>query len=125
MEVKRAAEMDPEVVTGPVFETQVTKKTGFSESFDDKTLSVNEVIFAPGERTTPHSHTIRQVLYITGGTGVIASDSEEHVVSAGDMISIPPEEVHWHGASEGESFSHLSIVVRDPTHGGTVPETDD
>jgi quercetin dioxygenase-like cupin family protein len=121
MEIKRLAEQEAVESTGPVFDTQVHKKTGFSEDFDDKTVSISEVIFAPGERTNFHTHTIRQFLYVTGGRGIVATEDEEFVVEEGDVISIPPEEVHWHGATDDDEFRHISVVVRDPEHGGTIP----
>lgn len=122
MDVKRLSEQEATEANGPVFETQVHKKEGFSEDFDDKTLSVSEVVFAPGERTNFHTHTIRQILYVTGGAGIVATESEEVPVSEGDLISIPAEERHWHGATESDEFRHLSIVIRDPERGGTIPD---
>lgn len=122
MDVKRLSEREATEAKGPVFETQVHKKDGFSEDFDDRTLSVSEVVFAPGERTNFHTHTIRQILYVTGGTGIVATESDEVAVSEGDLISIPPAERHWHGATESDEFRHLSVVIRDPEHGGTIPD---
>lgn len=123
MEVKRTGSAEPTESTGPVFETQVHKKSGFSEDFDDKTVSISEVIFEPGERTNYHTHTIRQLLYVTGGCGIVATESEEVTVSEGDMVSIPPDERHWHGATADDEFRHVSVVIRDPEHGGTIPDT--
>lgn len=121
MELKRAEGAEVETLTGPVFETQVHKREGVTEDIgDDISLSVSEIVFAPGERTAMHTHTIRQVLVITGGEGILKSVDEQFEVTAGDIISIPPDEEHWHGATEDSEFRHISIVARDPTHGGTI-----
>lgn len=120
MDVRRLEEVEAERLTGPVFETQIHRKAGFSEGFDDRELSVSEIFFAPGERTTMHEHTIRQILYVTGGEGIVATEDERNEVSVGDMISIPPGEEHWHGAAADTTFRHISIVVRDEEHGGTI-----
>lgn len=120
MECKRFSGMEAERAAGGVFETQVHKKTGFTEEFDgNRRVSVNEVYFAPGERTTVHKHTIRQILYVTGGRGIIASEDERFEVTKGDIISIGPGEEHWHGAALEEAFRHISVVVRDDETGGT------
>ena len=105
--------------TGEIFETQTHKKSGVTETFDDHEISLGEVFFAPGERTTLHAHEIRQILYVTGGEGIVESDSDRFEVSAGDVISIPPGEEHWHGATPTSTFSHLSIVVSEQGVPGT------
>jgi len=121
MEIVEAEDRDLERVTGDVFVSSVGKREGIAEDLPhDLTLSVNEVIFEPGERTEFHKHTIRQVLYVTGGRGIVATEDEERTVTEGDVISFPPEEPHWHGATDEDEFRHLSIVVRDPETGGTV-----
>lgn len=121
MEVRRLNDVEGERLDGSVFETQVHKKEGVSAAFDgDRTLSVSEILFAPGERTTMHKHTIRQVLYVTEGEGIVASEDERHEVAEGDVISIPPDVDHWHGATPESTFRHLAIVVRDDKHGGTI-----
>jgi quercetin dioxygenase-like cupin family protein len=120
MKVRRLNEVEATRRTGLVFETQVYRKAGFYEDFEDKQLSVSEISFAPGERTADHKHTIRQILYVIDGEGIVASDDERYEVGAGDVVSIPPEETHWHGAKPTASFRHLPIKIADPEHGGTV-----
>ncbi|WP_129113821.1 cupin domain-containing protein [Halegenticoccus tardaugens] len=125
MEIRRAANLKTERRTGAVFETQAHKRAGFSEPFDDKVLSTGEVVFAPRERTNIHQHTVCQMIYITSGTGIVATVDEEFVVSEGDWVSIPPDEPHWHVATDTEEFRHISIVIRDPEHDGTVALSDE
>lgn len=119
MEITRTSDVEAERLTGSVFETQVHRKPGTSEEFGDYGMTVSEIFFAPGERTTMHEHTIRQVLYVTGGEGVVATADERHEVATGDVISIPPDEPHWHGAKPTTTFEHVSIVVLDEDGEGT------
>jgi quercetin dioxygenase-like cupin family protein len=67
------------------------------------------VAFSPGGRTKWHTHTFHQVLVITDGRGVVATEEEERHVTPGDVLYIPPGTRHWHGAEEDAAMSHLSI----------------
>jgi quercetin dioxygenase-like cupin family protein len=67
------------------------------------------VTFSPGARLHFHTHTYEQILYVTEGKGIVATKDAEHTVTAGAAIYIPPGEVHWHGATEDASFSHIAI----------------
>lgn len=121
MEVRRLDQTEAERKEGSVFETQMHLKEGFSEAFDgNRRISMGEVFFAPGERTPVHEHTIRQILYVTGGEGLVVSEDERHEVGVGDMITIPPGERHWHGAVPNSSFTHVSVVIKDDEHDGTI-----
>ena len=119
MDVTRMGDVEAVRRPGEIFETQVHKKPGVTEAFGEHEISLGEVFFAPGERTVVHAHTVRQILYVTEGEGVVASDTDRHEVSTGDVISIPPDEEHWHGATPESTFAHLSIVIADENGEGT------
>jgi quercetin dioxygenase-like cupin family protein len=71
---------------------------------------VAEVTFVDGGRTKWHTHTFHQVLVITDGDGIVATEDEERRVGPGDVLYIEPGTRHWHGAAEpGATMSHLSI----------------
>ena len=40
----------------------------------------------------------------------MATKYKEVIVPLDMVIYIPPDEVHWHGATEDSSFAHLSIL---------------
>jgi len=69
------------------------------------------VNFSPGARTVFHTHTHPQILYVTKGIGKVATEKEEITVTPGTIISIPPGENHWHGATKDSEFSHISITT--------------
>jgi 4-carboxymuconolactone decarboxylase len=83
---------------------------------DDGLLAL-AVNFAPGARTDWHHHPGGQVLHVTHGTGLVSNrDGETVRMSTGDTVTIPPGEVHWHGATESAPMTHLSLT----SHGVTV-----
>ena len=67
------------------------------------------VTFNPGARLNFHTHTFEQILYVTEGKGIVATKQEEQTVTPGTVIFIAPGEVHWHGATEDSSFTHIAI----------------
>ena len=68
------------------------------------------VNFYDGAKNKFHSHTSDQILFVTKGDGIVASDSEEVGISEGDTAFIPAGEKHWHGAADGQDFSHISLT---------------
>ena len=66
---------------------------------------------SPGAKNVFHSHSCDQLLLITEGKGFAATKDKEHTVTAGTIIFIPDNEVHWHGAVPDSSFSHISFTV--------------
>ena len=68
------------------------------------------VNFFDGAKNKFHSHSTDQVLFVTSGQGIVASESEEITITQGDTAFIPAGEKHWHGASDGHDFSHISLT---------------
>lgn len=67
------------------------------------------VSFAPGAKLNFHTHAFEQILYVTEGKGIVATEAEQHVVTPGSVVFIPPGESHWHGATEDSSFTHIAL----------------
>jgi quercetin dioxygenase-like cupin family protein len=82
---------------------------------DSKDYTVNVVNFGKGVRLKFHAHGSEQLLIVTGGKGIVATEEEERVVIPGDVILIPAGEKHWHGATEDSEFSHVYILKADST----------
>ena len=72
-------------------------------------LVVAMVKFAPGAGNRMHAHTGEQILVVTEGEGVVATEQEEQIVTAGTIVYIPANELHSHGATKESAFAHLSI----------------
>ena len=68
------------------------------------------VTFEPGARTAWHTHPLGQTLIVTAGCGLVqrwGGPIEE--IRPGDVVSIPPGEKHWHGASATTAMTHIAI----------------
>ena len=68
------------------------------------------VTFEPGARTAWHTHPLGQTLIVTAGRGLVqhwGGPIEE--IRPGDVVSIPPGERHWHGATATTSMTHIAI----------------
>ncbi len=66
--------------------------------------------FEPGARTAWHSHPLGQTLIVTAGRGLVqrwGGPIEE--ILPGDVVSIPPGEKHWHGATVTTAMTHIAI----------------
>ena len=74
---------------------------------------INIVNFGKGVRNKWHYHSTEQVLIVTAGTGIVATEQEERNVKIGDVIRIPAGVKHWHGATEDSEFSHMYVMLKD------------
>ena len=75
------------------------------------TILMHSVNFTDGARTQRHTHGSEQVLVVTSGTGVVATRDQEWTIEPGDIVLVDAGEAHWHGASEGESMTHLVFMT--------------
>jgi quercetin dioxygenase-like cupin family protein len=78
--------------------------------FDSQDLKLSVVNFGPGMRNKFHTHDGDQVLIITSGKGIVATEKEERIVTVGDIILFPAGEKHWHGATQDSEFSHIYVT---------------
>ena len=71
------------------------------------------VTFEPGCRNNWHiHHKGGQILLVTGGRGWYQEwDKPAQELKAGDVVNIPPEVKHWHGAAKDSWFQHLTVEV--------------
>lgn len=68
------------------------------------------VTFEPGARTAWHSHPLGQALIVTTGTGWVQQWGEpRQTIEAGDVVTIPPNVKHWHGATATTAMTHIAI----------------
>ena len=55
---------------------------------------VSEFEIKGGEMVHPHSHPTHEFYYVTHGRGIMKIGEEEKEVCPGDLIRIPPDEIH-------------------------------
>jgi quercetin dioxygenase-like cupin family protein len=108
MKVVKMDEIAKEVLINPVFTgREVTRQALLPES---KEYQVNIVNFGKGVRNKFHAHESEQILIITAGKGVVATEKEEKIVTVGDIVLIPAGEKHWHGSGGDSDVSHIVVV---------------
>lgn len=96
----------------------------------DSTLHARfgNVTFAPKARTNWHSHPGGQVLFITEGKGYYQAQGQSaRLLHKGDVVEIPRNIIHWHGAAPDSEFAHIAISLNSD-EGGAVwvgPVTDE
>lgn len=86
------------------------------------------VTFEPGARNNWHKHPGGQILLVTAGTGYYQEEGKKaQVLKEGDVVQIPQDVKHWHGAAADSWFSHIAISTN--VHKGDVewmePVTDE
>lgn len=79
-------------------------------------VAIGNVTFEPGCRNNWHIHHADkgggQILLVTAGTGYYQEwGKEAKLLRPGDVVHIPPEVKHWHGAASNSWFQHLAIEV--------------
>lgn len=112
MKVVKLGEVESEAVNTPLFTGgDVSRQTPFVPD-DLANFNVGVVSFTAGARNKLHRHTSDQLLIVTDGTGVVATEGEERTVSTGDMILIPAGENHWHGAPGATPMAHITIQAK-------------
>lgn len=79
-------------------------------------VPIYNVTFEPGCRNFWHIHHAKrgggQILLCTDGRGWYQEwGMAPRALAPGDVVHIPPEVKHWHGAAQDSSFTHLAVEV--------------
>ena len=79
-------------------------------------VGICNVTFEPGCRNNWHTHHASkgggQILLCTGGRGWYQEwGKEPRELHPGDVVNIPAEVKHWHGAAKDSWFIHIAIEV--------------
>lgn len=81
-----------------------------SDEFD---AVVSDVVFEAGSYNHWHSHPGGQILIATSGKGYYQEKGKPvQVLNPGDLVAIPANVVHWHGATPDSGFAHLAINTK-------------
>ena len=119
MKVVKMDKIAKEAFARPIFTgPEVTRQILLPES---KEYEMNIINFGKGVRNKFHAHDCEQILIVTAGKGVIATEMEEKRLTVGDIVLIPAGEKHWHGSGGDSDFSHIFVTRL----GGTVKQLED
>ena len=71
------------------------------------------VSFEPRARTAWHSHPLGQTLVVTAGLGLVQQAGQPAlVIRPGDVVTIPANVRHWHGAGPDTAMPHVAIAEK-------------
>jgi len=74
-------------------------------------FSVGSVSFELGARTNWHTHPKGQILIVTEGIGWYQEkEKAAQTIKKGDVVTIPEDVEHWHGASADSKMVHIAIT---------------
>jgi 4-carboxymuconolactone decarboxylase len=91
------------------FTGHVTVESRFSSEIP-KSYSGGIVNFEAGARTAWHTHPLGQTLIVISGRGLVQSEGEVvQEIMPGDVVWIPANARHWHGAASNSPMSHVAI----------------
>lgn len=84
--------------------------TDEEKAFDTQ---VYNVTFEPAARTHWHSHPGGQILLAMNGKGYYQEKGKPaRFLKEGDVVTIPADVVHWHGAAQKDKFVHIGISTQ-------------
>ena len=110
MKVIKVDQIKKEPQIKPLFAGPVSQQTIIDTGLSNR-VAIRQVNFDKGARNKFHAHSIEQILIITEGKGIVATEQEETIVKPGDIVFIPANEKHWHGAAKDSTFSHLYVMA--------------
>lgn len=74
-------------------------------------FSAGCVTFEPGARTVWHTHPKGQVLIVIEGEGFYQEKGKTaQSIKKGDVVNIPENTEHWHGATSLTKMIHIAIT---------------
>ena len=88
----------------------------YLKALSTKQILIFNVTFEPGCRNNWHIHKANkgggQILICVAGKGWYQEWGKEvQLLQPGDVVNIPADVKHWHGATKDSWFSHLAIDV--------------
>ena len=97
--------LPPDYFTGDAFLYPLLSKDKNNE------FALACVTFEPGARTVWHTHPKGQVLIVTEGEGFYQEKGKPaQLLKSGDVVNIPENVEHWHGAAAHSKFVHIAIT---------------
>ena len=107
MHVVTISDVPKQQIKTPLF----TSEDVFAQPLSPEGCEFNSrvVTFGKGTRNKFHTHKSTQILIVTQGRGLVATETEQREVTVGDVIFFAPGERHWHGATDDSDFAHIYV----------------
>lgn len=101
----RGDALSPDYFTGQAFLHPLLARDKNNE------FALGSVTFEPGARTIWHTHPSGQVLIVIEGEGFFQEKGKAaQRLKKGDVVKIPENIEHWHGASAVSKLVHIAIT---------------
>ena len=113
--VLKPNEIPAEAANSPLFTGGTVTRQPLLTPEMSNNFNLAVVNFSAGARNKMHIHSSDQVLFVTAGKGIIATEARQEVIGVGDVVHISAEEKHWHGATPDSSFSHIALTAKGST----------
>lgn len=93
--------------------SQYFKGQAYLNMLTTEGVTVMNVTFEPSCRNNWHiHHGGGQILMAISGKGYFQLEGKEvQILNPGDIVQIPVDVKHWHGASRNSMFTHLAIEI--------------
>lgn len=109
MEIKRAGSQPSQKAPAEHF-TGTVRLDPLVQPREPSRVGAAYVTFEPCARSDWHTHPLGQTLIVTAGCGLHqrwGGTIEE--IRPGDVVTVSPNEKHWHGASPTTGMTHIAI----------------
>ena len=106
MHIVNTDQVPKESIAGQMFTGPVWAQPLAPEGSD---YNCRVVSFGKGVRNKFHAHESDQILIVTSGRGIVATETEQREVGPGDAIFFSAGEKHWHGATADSEFVHIYV----------------
>lgn len=112
VEVRAAATQPAAIGSADRFTGTVRITTPFSAPTPGR-AGGGTVAFEAAARTAWHTHPLGQTLIVTQGVGLVQQAGQPaRAMRVGDVVSIPANARHWHGAGPGGAMVHVAIAEK-------------
>ena len=112
VEVRAAATQPAAIGSADSFRGSVRITTPFSAPTPGR-AGGGTVAFEAAARTAWHTHPLGQTLIVTQGVGLVQQQGQPALaMRVGDVVSIPANARHWHGAGPGGAMVHVAIAEK-------------
>jgi quercetin dioxygenase-like cupin family protein len=78
-------------------------------------LKADRITYHPGDTAAAHSHPdCKHFFFILDGEGILYADDDELKLSAGDVVMLEENEVHWFENRSNADFQFIELWVPAP-----------
>jgi quercetin dioxygenase-like cupin family protein len=112
MKVVRMDQVGTEPVEGQLFFGNPVRRLALFSPEESQHLSFTVLSFSAGSQNAFHIHSHDQVVVITEGKCLVATEQTEQTAAVGDVVLFPAGENHMHGPVGQAPLTFVSITPK-------------